>query len=343
MKKNKMLRTASAMLILTIITISIIGGALAKYTTEATGSDTAVVAKFGVTATVTGDLFGTIYATDDISVKGTMDNSVNGNTVDVVAPGTHNKEGMKLSVSGTPEVATKIILGRVKSATDSTKEYANSDIYLEPKKYGLMIPYGGPKVELNSGNYYTKTDNAYSKAETGTMNEGIDYYELKEVGVTAKYYPLKWQVKKTDNNLVECDTTDAVMDALFGANTSIFGKGETVYSPDTTDFAKSATVGWIWPFDNNTTPGANDDADTILGNMIAAHVALKADPNASPIDVVVIDYPSNGNVTIVQYDEDDTKVIDSTGKKVVYAKVGDETVACLTAAFNVSLKVEQVD
>lgn len=60
MEKNRMMRLASALLILTLLTTCMISGTFAKYTTQATGEDTARVAKWGVTVNVTSDLFGNI-------------------------------------------------------------------------------------------------------------------------------------------------------------------------------------------------------------------------------------------------------------------------------------------
>ncbi len=358
MKKNKMLRTASAMLILTIITISIIGGALAKYTTEATGSDTAVVAKFGVTATVSGDLFGKFYKNVDggngIGDGIGNDNSVKAkdeSTTDVLAPGTQNLNGMKLSVTGTPEVATKVILGQ---KTDEDGTYANSDIYLEARKYGLMIPYAGPPVKLNSGNYYTKDASGnYNKANESTtdavMEENGEYYVLQEVELQHKYFPLKWYVNYDEAavNNTSLDNVEAVIDVLYGGENTIFGKGDEVYYPGASNFAKSATVGWIWSFDTKEGDGANDGADTILGSMIAAYAAQTATPPGTPIDVVVIN--DDRSLTTVKYEAKSVEITKPDGSKVesvnkvVYASADTEKVACLTAAFNVSLKVEQVD
>ena len=54
MKKNKFMRLASVMLMLCLITTCAISGTFAKYTTSATATDTARVAKWGVKVVVTG-------------------------------------------------------------------------------------------------------------------------------------------------------------------------------------------------------------------------------------------------------------------------------------------------
>lgn len=96
MKKNKMLRIASVMLVLALITTCVISGTFAKYVTTEAKKDTARVAKWGVGITLDGDsVFNTTYGTLVAS----------SNTEKVVAPGTSNTTGNSIVLSGTPEVA----------------------------------------------------------------------------------------------------------------------------------------------------------------------------------------------------------------------------------------------
>ena len=82
MKKNKAMRMASALLVLTLLTTCVISSTFAKYTTSANGTDSARVAKWGFEANdssiVLDNLFKTAY-----------DKNVNG-AADVIAPGTTN-------------------------------------------------------------------------------------------------------------------------------------------------------------------------------------------------------------------------------------------------------------
>ena len=112
MRKNKMMRTASGLLVATLLTTSVISGTFAKYTTAASGKDSARVAKFGVTITTTGDMFKDEYATDDTDVAkaGIITKSVitSGAAGDaVVAPGTSGTLA-KAAITGTPEVAVRV-------------------------------------------------------------------------------------------------------------------------------------------------------------------------------------------------------------------------------------------
>lgn len=108
MKKNKMMRAASGLLVATLLTTCVISGTFAKYTTESGGSDTARVAKFGVTITANGDTFAKEYATDDSTVSGTIAKSViSTDDKNVVAPGTSGTL-VASTINGTPEVAVNV-------------------------------------------------------------------------------------------------------------------------------------------------------------------------------------------------------------------------------------------
>ncbi len=107
MKKNMMLRTASVLLIAVLMSTCAISGTFAKYVTSDSATDTARVAKFGVSVTGTGeDAFVQEYKTDDGIYSGVITNSVVGDE-DVIAPGTKG-EFADIKITGTPEVAVKV-------------------------------------------------------------------------------------------------------------------------------------------------------------------------------------------------------------------------------------------
>ena len=61
MKKNKMMRIASVLLVAVLISTCAISGTFAKYVTRAEGTDTARVAKWGILLTVEGSAFADKY------------------------------------------------------------------------------------------------------------------------------------------------------------------------------------------------------------------------------------------------------------------------------------------
>ena len=114
MKKNRMMRVASALLVAVLLTTCVISGTFAKYVTEAEAGDSARVAKWGVTVTASGSLFETQYANDGTVEKDKDGNDISytvvssSSTDDVVAPGTASGNGLAFSITGTPEVAVNV-------------------------------------------------------------------------------------------------------------------------------------------------------------------------------------------------------------------------------------------
>lgn len=101
MKKTKLMRAALLLLVLTLITSCFVGGTFAKYVTDGKSTDSARVAKWGVTVAATSDsAFANTYSNDSNSVTVKASEKV-------VAPGTKgNMVGM--TITGTPEVAVRV-------------------------------------------------------------------------------------------------------------------------------------------------------------------------------------------------------------------------------------------
>lgn len=116
MKKNKMMRIASVLLIAVLMTTCAISGTFAKYVTEADGSDNARVAKFGVVVSIEDDMemFSNSYDVDT-SLDVAEAKAVYHATAQLVAPGT--KGFTSFTVTGTPEVATRITVDTEDSQT----------------------------------------------------------------------------------------------------------------------------------------------------------------------------------------------------------------------------------
>ena len=115
MKKNKMMRIASVLLVAVLLTTCAISGTFAKYITEKESTDTARVAKFGVDLAVTVDgAFATEYdadttATDKLGVaiaKTVVASSTDSDNL--VAPGTNGDLMASATIQGIPEVAVNV-------------------------------------------------------------------------------------------------------------------------------------------------------------------------------------------------------------------------------------------
>jgi hypothetical protein len=136
MKKNRMMRMASVLLVLALLTTCIISGTFAKYVTDDKAENTARVAKFGVTVTAESNLFAEEYTTDDttydvakvgtnsvVSTAASDDNKLE----NVVAPGTKGTL-TKVTLSGTPEVAVVVSYSAIMKL-DGWKVGDNEDYY----------------------------------------------------------------------------------------------------------------------------------------------------------------------------------------------------------------------
>ena len=351
MKKNKMMRLASVLLVLTLLSTSVISGTFAKYVTSDETSDSARVAKWGVVASVKGDMFGSTYAGKDAG-NGIITYETHGGTVSddllpaerefLVAPGTQNIKAMTISVSGTPEVATKVIIDAPETAAGAN--YANSDIYLAAGEYGIMVKIPVADIILtkeNKVNYYTLDGTQFTLiAEDANISSYSEVYELHdEVSVSSQYNPLQWYVDGQPNDTNgDRYTIDTVQDAI---KTKFTYDAEALQPNKALD--KNITIGWEWAFgaewedeDGNNKEKTTDvdRQDTILGNMMALY------------DVVTPDFYVVKDLVAVTYDEveaDMDTVTDDCANKVTVAKVGDDIVACLTASYNVRVTVAQVD
>ena len=109
MKKNIAMRVAAILFILTMISTCAFSTTFAKYVTSDSATDTARVAKWGVTVTGTDDsMFEVEYAKTDALFGGTLSVQSSANPKDnIVAPGTSGNVN-SISITGTPEVAVEV-------------------------------------------------------------------------------------------------------------------------------------------------------------------------------------------------------------------------------------------
>lgn len=142
MKKNKMMRLASLLLVMVLMTTCIIGGTFAKYTTSVTSSDSARVAYWGFQSANSMNLTGLFKDAYD----GTVD-SVDGK--DVIAPGTSGSttfafawdeettawDGAKVNVTG-PEVAYEFTVAVEENCDALIKANPNIQWQLDENGYG---------------------------------------------------------------------------------------------------------------------------------------------------------------------------------------------------------------
>ncbi len=243
MKKNLMMRAASVLLVAVMLTTCAISGTFAKYVTSDNVKDSARVAKWGVTVTATGSLFGKTYLNASSDIPGADDAdaatiSVKSSNEDkVVAPGTKNATGITATVSGTPEVDVRVVVEVKGLAPDGTTEYESvKDIFLAEGTYDDMTT---------------------GKVDTFTVPAG-------------GYYPVKFNLTQNGNPLVtngKLSEVEAKLEALteeYNAGADLATEVGTLNLTWTWDYGTAAdTVADPW----NLNITANDQADTLLGNL----------------------------------------------------------------------------
>ena len=143
MKKNKMMRIASALLIAVLLTTCAISGTFAKYVTSKDGHDEARVAKWGVTVDVAAEnAFNNGYNAEDDSYNVNAWTVYTSNGKDVLAPGT-NGTLATATVAGRPEVATRI---KLVVAFDITNWVIDTNTFYCP----VVVTVGDTEIKATS-------------------------------------------------------------------------------------------------------------------------------------------------------------------------------------------------
>ncbi len=235
MKKNRMMRVASALLIAVLLTTCSISGTFAKYVTTASASDTARVAKWGVGVSVSVDPFANSYAKTDgnaISantvVSATEGTAPNTTQDDVVAPGTSGTFGT-IQITGAPEV--EVIAETVVDVelSDGWKYNSGANNEVDSMYFPLVITVANTVVDLS----------------------GCDTLEKVEVAIEDAI------IKAVLNDSVQITADDIVTTGRSAIQH---------YGPNSSDLADASaiTISWSWPF--SSTNDVNDVKDTYLGN-----------------------------------------------------------------------------
>lgn len=250
MKKNKMMRIASFLLVAVLMSTSAISGTFAKYVTTASASDTARVAKWGIKMDSTGaSTFVDTYqsgtpATD--TVVGTDGDDVDTIVDDVVAPGTSGST--TYHVTGAPETAYKV-------------SFAASDLQ---------------DVYLGIGHY-----------DYDGSASGVTYDVGMSQVVSTEYYPINYKITiesaTTDIPAHFVPATASTYETLEAAMAALSGVVLS-YDPNE-ECGLTVTISWEWEFDTDdgaapTIPvvghTSNDAYDTILGDLKAGNSDLTA-------------------------------------------------------------------
>lgn len=174
----KRVRVLAFLITVCMATTCLLGGTIARYQTSASIDDAATAARWGVTVSATGSLFGAKYANstagnnptdstdaDEISVQST-------DSVDRVAPGTKNDTGMTFTLTGTPEVDVAVSI-----------DITAKDVFLKAGTYKDYTT-GVEDDTFTATNYhpiiFTLKNGAGTTLIEGELSEIVTYLETLE-------------------------------------------------------------------------------------------------------------------------------------------------------------------
>ena len=173
MRKNKMMRLASALLVAVLLTTSVISGTYAKYVTEEGGSDFARVAKWGVEVEAESfDMFTDTYAVEDDEAKFEGSYSVDSNNGDdVLAPGTSGSFA-NIAITGTPEVAVDVDIDATVTVSDNW--IVDGDFYCP-----IVVTVGTEEI---NGLGFTKAEDFANAIKDEIEGKSAQYAPNKDLG-----------------------------------------------------------------------------------------------------------------------------------------------------------------
>lgn len=281
-------------------------GTYARYTTSATASDTARIAKWGVELTAAGDLYGEQYGEDGTaqswssSDRGVVHVSSKG--TDVIAPGTSHDGGLRLTVSGSPEVMT-----RVDAVIKSESIYLKKGTYAIARRLPDGAVSAGTYETMQPGLYYLSGD-AYLSAPTDYDDAITEYYVLEnKTTLTADYYPVVYSSERITSADISADSLKAVAADIagrLGSAAAAESAGVTTYTVSAeyapgTDLGSALgltqeSIGWSWSYMQGDEGSEQElmysGADTILGSLSAGeedHIVLKSSADGfTPVEAV---------------------------------------------------------
>jgi len=325
MKKNKMMRIASILMVATLITTCAISGTFAKYVTKAEGEDHARVAKWGVLVSVEGNAFATKYKTSDEAYKedGGQYSVVASNDDQVVAPGTSAKEAelaLVATVKGAPEVAARYTIegkgikdvvlpaGTYKDYTqlvkadDGTYGYTGTFTLAKdyaPVKWNLVIAKGeNQKINVADALYAELPANLITAAEGyGLTKDGCSFFDAIAIIQKVAGNPGYTNIVETALGKIVSGGRNFTLEADKDKGT--FKLGYDFDPNKEMDF--TFTLDWAWAFEQENVE-LYDKADTFLGNWAAVKLGQTIDGFVEPAAPASVEINASLVATATQID-----------------------------------------
>lgn len=189
-RSSMMVRLVAVLAVTMMFTMCFVGGTFAKYTTSGTGTDSATVAKWGVSVTGTANTFAKVYAKDDNQFT-VADNTVI-SVGKVVAPGTSGSMAA-FTITGQPEVAVRVTFNGTLELGDKWKD-VSGDYYCP-----IEITVGDTTFK---GTTYSSADEFESAVNAKIATYKNDYpagKDLSTIGGDAPTISWKWAFEGNDD------------------------------------------------------------------------------------------------------------------------------------------------
>lgn len=230
MKRNIPMRTAGALFLAAMFTTCMVAGTYAKYTSSMEIDGTARIAKFGITANISGSLFGEAYKDSMVEYDDTSATvRVTSTGKNIVAPGTKNDDGMSISIAGVPEVDVNIQVD-----AQPREPYMKSGFtYAILEKTNKIT---AQNIDEYRGDYLYRTtqwNNTFVKVGDSEFNTGYIYWIAKEdsfetLPIGHAYYPLRFSCDALTNEgksyTPPADDVNCETDTFYRTITNVFRK-----------------------------------------------------------------------------------------------------------------------
>ncbi|MBO5294357.1 MAG: hypothetical protein J6B71_03835 [Clostridia bacterium] len=272
----KRVRVLAFLITVCMATTCLLGGTIARYQTSASIDDAATAARWGVTLTAEGSLFGKKYAngynapivSDDENAFSVLASS----TMNVVAPGTKGNT-IKITLTGTPEVDVNVAFDK----------FDIEDIFLGVKNqtiiYAVMkeVAVSDTNFDAKKESLYTSTDGQnYVKVGVSDTYQSTNHYYIVHdtVELTDRYNPILY--KTNYNSDTSYETLDALktdlQTAFAGTNSNNYNAGYDLALL----LGNSGVLNLTWEWAFNESNATYSAADTILGQLAAGVQVVKS-------------------------------------------------------------------
>jgi len=380
MRKNKMMRLASSLMVMTLLTTSVISGTFAKYVSQDSAKDVARVAKWGVSVMASGNLYSDAYNSTSAAEKPDypavkydehhMTVASDTKDTNIVAPGTKSTDnGLTFSIDGKPEVAVSVS-GTIKAR----------DIYLEKGyTYGIMVKVDVTREnfdEMNDGTLYVEANKTPGKyvpvdpdPDKAEFSEGYEYYTLtSDTGILGeRYLPVRYKldgVTSTEKDETADYIAQLLIDRVANGATSDFKNTDTLVgvtvTPDTNTTENTYVVDFNYDVNAANVYAPNTDlADVNALGLSGEKLTWKwlYQANGTEDEIKVQDAKDTILGTMMAGYNDKYAVVIQKGTpnffEVIYddlfdvvrngASAEQEIVASLKTSFSIDLTVTQVD